>query len=114
MGAKTKMVVGATGMTGRFVVEYLLNNSHKVKAIVRSPEKLTEAIRGHPNLTLIHATLLDLSDDDMQRHLQDCDTIFSCLGHVMSLRGIFFPPRDLCAQAVRRLCNASTGDVKFI
>ena len=43
---KTILVVGATGATGRRLTEQLLLRGHHVKAIVRSPEKLPEALRG--------------------------------------------------------------------
>ena len=36
----TVLVVGATGMTGRALVEQLLSKGHTVRAIVRSPSKL--------------------------------------------------------------------------
>lgn len=35
----TILVVGASGATGRLVVEQLLNRGQKVKAMLRSPEK---------------------------------------------------------------------------
>ena len=39
----TVLVVGATGMTGRALVEQLLSKGHTVRAIVRSPSKLPTA-----------------------------------------------------------------------
>jgi uncharacterized protein YbjT (DUF2867 family) len=36
------LVVGATGATGKHLVEQLLNFEQKVKVIVRSPEKLPQ------------------------------------------------------------------------
>jgi len=39
----TILVVGASGATGRHLVEQLLIQKHKVKVIVRSPEKLPES-----------------------------------------------------------------------
>jgi len=32
--------------------------------------------------------------------------VASCLGHVMSFKGIFGEPKKLCTHATRRLCNA--------
>jgi hypothetical protein len=54
----------------------------------------------------VEADLLSLTDDDLLRYVRGCDAIISCLGHVLSLRGIFGPPRDLVMQATRRLCRA--------
>src|SRR5690349_11469394 len=65
------------------------------------------------------ADLLSLSDEDLLRIVRGCDAVVSCLGHVLSFKGIFGPPRDLVTQATRRLCRAivaahPTMPVKFI
>ncbi len=100
------LVAGATGMTGRHVVNQLLQNGHQVRAIVRTPDKLDSEILSHRNLTVIKAAILDLTDEELQAHVMDCDAIVSCLGHVLSFKGMFGAPRNLCAEATRRLCNA--------
>lgn len=51
----TTLVVGASGATGRLLVEQLLNRGHDVKVIIRSPDKLPEALRRHDHLSVIHA-----------------------------------------------------------
>ena len=62
--------------------------------------------RRDPRLTVVEADLLSLSDEDLQRHVRGCDAVISCLGHVIDLKGIFGPPRDLVTQATMRLCRA--------
>ncbi len=54
-----------------------------------------------------------------QRHLRGCDAAISCLGHVLSFKGVFGPPRDLVTRATARLCRAIAAleparPVKFI
>ena len=56
------LVVGATGMTGRRLVEQLLGKNYKVRIIVRSTHKLPADILGNPNTTTIEASVLDLTD----------------------------------------------------
>jgi len=56
------LVVGATGMTGRGLVEQLLGKNYKVRIIVRSTHKLPADILGNPNTTTIEASVLDLTD----------------------------------------------------
>jgi len=102
----TILVVGASGATGRLLVEQLLGRGCRVKAIVRSAERLPEAIRGHDRLAVICASVLDLSDAEMVRHVSGCDAVVSCLGHNLTWKGIFGPPRRLVTEAVRRLCEA--------
>ena len=102
----TILVVGATGATGRLLVEQLLHRGQHVKVIVRSPEKLPESIKNHPLLTVTSASVLELSDEEMARQVNGCDAVASCLGHNMSWKGIYGHPRRLVTEATRRLCNA--------
>ena len=102
----TTLVVGASGATGRLLVGELLNRGQRVRAVVRSPEKLPETMRHHRLLSIIHASLLDLSDDELKQYVRDCTAVAVCLGHNLSFRGIYGPPRRLVADATRRLCEA--------
>ena len=102
----TVLVVGASGATGRLLVKQLLNRGLYVKAIVRSPEKLPEAIRSHDHLSIIQAALLDLTDVEMAQHVKGCSAVASCLGHNLNLKGIYGQPRLLVTEATRRLCQA--------
>jgi len=100
------LVVGATGATGRLLVEQLLGRGQDVKVIVRSPDKLPDFPQNRDHLTVIHASVLDLSDPEMARHVSGCDAVASCLGHNITLKGIYGRPRRLVTEAARRLCNA--------
>ena len=100
----TVLLLGGTGRTGGRVLEQLLGRGVSVRAIVRSPEA-PRRLAGHPGLTVVEADLLSLSDDELRRQVAGCDAVISCLGHVISLRGIFGPPRDLVTRAVTRVCG---------
>lgn len=102
----TTLVVGANGATGRLLVEQLLHRGQNVRVIVRSTAGLPEHILDHDNLSVIQASVLDLSDHEMARHVEGCDAVASCLGHNMSFRGLFGHPRLLVTGATRRLCDA--------
>jgi uncharacterized protein YbjT (DUF2867 family) len=69
------VVLGATGGTGRLVVEQALAAGHTVTALVRSPEKLT--IR-NPNLHVIAGQATDPSA--VSRALDGADALISTLG----------------------------------
>ena len=100
------LVVGGTGNVGRLVVKQLLERSVKVKAIVRSPDKLPESTRSNSNLSLVHRTLLDMSEEELAREVEGCDGVVCCLGHVLSLRGVYGPPYRLVTEATKRLIQA--------
>jgi len=106
----TTLVVGATGATGKLLVEHLLDRGEAVKVIVRSPDRLPETIRNHDLLTVIQASVLELSDAEMARHVRGCDAVASCLGHNMTLKGLWGSPRRLVTDATRRLCAAAKAN----
>ena len=111
----TTLVVGANGATGRLLVEQLLNRGEVVRIIVRTESNLPAVLDTHENLTIIRASVLDLSDAEMAEHVDGCRAVASCLGH----SAIFGPPRRLVADATRRLCQAieshqPEAPVKFV
>ena len=115
----TILVVGATGATGRLLVEQLLRRGHHVRVIVRSPDKLPEVLTNHDTLSVISASVLDLTDAEMARHVRGCRAVASCLGHTLSLKGLYGHPRRLVTDATRRLCHAIKANkpeepVKFV
>lgn len=119
MSQQTTLVVGASGATGRLLVEQLLNMGEQVKVIVRSPGKLPEAWKTDERISIIQASVLDLSEDKLAGHLRDCRAVTSCLGHNLSFKGIYGQPRKLVTDAVRLLCRAieNTSDnapVRFV
>jgi hypothetical protein len=87
--------------------------------IVRSPEKLPESWKNNDQLSVIQASVLDISVDEMAEHLLDCNAVASCLGHNMSFKGIYGAPQKLVTDTVNLLCNAikknaSDTPVKFV
>ena len=109
------LIVGASGATGRLLAEQLLNRGHSVNVIVRSPDRLPAAIRNNENLSVIQASVLDLSDEEMAQHVKGCHAVASCLGH----NTIYGQPRRLVTDATRRLCDAvkvnkPEGSTKFL
>ena len=100
------LVVGATGATGSILVEELLSRGHVVKAIVRSKESISKSLRKHDNLQLITVSILNISLDDMVKIIKDCDAVASCLGHNLTLKGIWGNPRLLVTDAARLICNS--------
>ena len=100
------LVVGASGATGRLLVEQLLNQGQNVRMIVRELISLPENIRNHDNVTVIQASILDLGDAEMAGYVKGCDAVASCLGHNMTFKGLYGHPRRLVTEATRRLCHA--------
>lgn len=102
----TTLIVGASGATGRLLVEQLLERGQDVRIIVRSPDKLSESLKNHGNLSVIQASLLELSDAELTQHVNGCRAVASCLGHNLNFKGMYGHPRRLVTEATRRLCQA--------
>ena len=115
----TTLVVGASGATGRHLVNHLLNLGQKVKVIVRSPGKLPETWKNNEQVSIIEASVLDISEGKMADYIKDCQSVVSCLGHNLTWKGIYGQPRKLVRDTVDLLCraikkNAPTEPVKFV
>ena len=100
------LLLGATGRAGSRVLMQLLERGVPVRAIVRSAARLPAGVAIHPLLTVVEDELTSMSAEDLREHVAGHPTVISCLGHNVSLRGLFGPPRDLVAGTVKRLRDA--------
>ena len=67
------LVTGATGFTGSYVVEELLNAGHGVTAFVRTPEKAATLTQQYPGLTVRHGCFEDSAS--IGAAMDGCDTL---------------------------------------
>jgi len=102
----TTLVVGASGKTGRLLVEQLLEQGEKVKIIVRSIDSLSASLKENDRLTITEASLLDMTDAQLLEHVEGCRAVASCLGHNLTFNGMFAHPRRLVKDGIQRLCQA--------
>ena len=112
-------LAGSTGATGKKLASELLERGHRVVTVVRSKNSLSEELREHPNMAVTEASLLALSDVELQKLVKGCDAIVSTLGHNVTFKGMYGHPRRLVADAARRLCEAAKANqpekpVKFV
>lgn len=96
------LVVGASGATGRLVVDRLLSQDVEVSAIVRR----LDALPDNANLNKIQASVHNLSITDMATHLEGCSAVVSCLGHNLTFKGMFGKPRLLVTDTLQCICRA--------
>ena len=115
----TVLVVGASGATGRLVVEQLLRRGKSLRIVVRTNSNLGRELFIHPQLTIIQGSLLEFSEAELAALVEGCTAVVSCLGHNLSVKGIFGAPRALVTEATAKLCKAIISHqrptaVKFI
>lgn len=113
------LIVGASGATGRQLVNRLLIQGNEVKVIVRSTQNLPELWKNIDKVQIITASILELSEEEMAEHVSDCSAVASCLGHNLNWKGIYGKPRKLVTNATKRLCSAiktssSNHPVKYV
>ncbi|NOH98114.1 NAD(P)-binding oxidoreductase [Vibrio sp. 99-70-13A1] len=102
----TTLILGATGATGRLVVDQLIQRGEKTKLIVRSSDRLPPHLKVHDLVTITTANVLDLSNEQLMEHVKDCDAVISCLGHNLTLQGMFGHPRRLVTETTEKICFA--------
>lgn len=68
---------GATGQTGMEFLKVALDKGYAVKALVRTPSKLTLS---HPNLEVVPGDVLN--GQDVLRTVKGCSMVVSLFGHV--------------------------------
>lgn len=115
----TTLVVGASGATGKQLVEQLLSMEQKVKLIVRPTGKIADSWMNNDKISIIKANISEISVDEMMNHVTDCHSVASCLGHNITLKGIYGKPRKLVSDAVKLICTAIQNNspekpIKFV
>ena len=106
MKKQITLVVGASGATGKQLVEHLLKLNQTVRIIIRASAKIPDSWQKHEQLTIITGNITEMGLGEMESHIQDCHAVASCLGHNLSLKGIYGKPRRLVTDSVRMLCDA--------
>jgi hypothetical protein len=115
----TTLVLGASGATGKQLVEQLLNMGQEVKVIIRPTGKITDNWKNNEKISIIKANISEISVNEMVSYLTDCQSVASCLGHNITLKGIFGKPRRLVTHAVQLVCkaiqkNSHEKPIKFV
>ena len=113
------LVLGASGATGKLVVDQLARENIATTAIVRNANSVAELWKQHSNLKIIEDSILNISNERLKTIVLNCDAVVSCLGHNLSFKGIYGQPRLLVTHAVQNICsaikeNASATKTKFI
>jgi len=90
------LVVGATGGTGRQLVQQALDQGHQVTAFVRDPPKLQIE---HANLRTVKGNVLDYAS--VEAAMRGQNAVLSALGHKR-----FFYPNKIQSSGMRNILRA--------
>jgi nucleoside-diphosphate-sugar epimerase len=100
------LVVGASGATGKLVVMQLLERKIAVRIVVREASTLPPQLFDNPMVEIVKGSIDSFSQQQVQLLLQDCEAAVCCLGHTMSVKGIFGKPYKLVLHAVQKVTTA--------
>ena len=110
---KTIALFGLTGKTGTVLVKKLLAKNYLVKALVRSPTKVTIS---SPNLTILKGDVLNKSF--VNETMKDTDAVINVIGHVkgcspdLQTVATGYILKAMNELHVRRLINLTGGGVR--
>ena len=99
------LLLGASGATGKLVLNELINQNYNISIIVRNKEKIDTNILNNKSVEIIEANILDISKDKLKDLMKTSDVCISCLGHNISFKGIFGEPKKLVTNSVKRICE---------
>ncbi len=113
------LVIGASGATGKHLVNQLLEMGREVKIIIRESSQIPSKWNSDANLEIIRTELSNIKIEEMSSIVSDCDSVASCLGHNVSRKGMWGKPRRLVKDAVSLVyesikANKPEKPVKFV
>lgn len=97
--------MGASGSTGKLLVEQLLSAGQSVRIIIRLTSTIPSEWNRNDKVTVIRiGAIEDICTSEMAKQLKDCQAVVSCLGHNPSIKGIYGKPRQLVSDTVQLIC----------
>lgn len=103
------LLLGATGRVGREILRRALRDGHQVTALVRTPDKLSEAQNG---LTVLQGDVC--RQEDVERAMRGADAVISALGTDGGTTLTVSTPVILAAMqkaGIRRLITIGTAGI---
>ncbi|KAJ3365111.1 hypothetical protein GGF32_000291 [Allomyces javanicus] len=99
------LLLGGTGRVGKPTLHALLARGHAVRAIVRSTP--ADFPTSNANLTVIQASITDLTAPQLAEHLRGCDTVVVTLGHPRTAAAARATPAQLVTSTVQKIFAAA-------
>lgn len=100
------LILGASGNTGKLVVQQLVKRDIQVRLVVRASATIPENFTNEKRIEITRGNVNDFDIAKITELVKDCDSVICCLGHNISLKGILGPPHKLVYNTVRKLIEA--------
>ncbi|HCM28479.1 MAG TPA: NAD(P)-dependent oxidoreductase [Treponema sp.] len=99
------LILGASGTTGKLVARQLLERKINVRLVVREGAILPVEILADPLVEIVKGNVSEFDDSRLTAILEGCGAVVSCLGHTVSLKGMFGKPRNLVSGTIKNICG---------
>jgi len=100
------LVLGASGATGKLVVQQLVKRNIQVRVVARESANIPSQISDDKSIEIIKGNINGFEIAKIKDLVKDCDSVICCLGHNISFKGIFGPPRKLVSNTVAKIIEA--------
>ncbi|MBK7631740.1 MAG: SDR family oxidoreductase [Ignavibacteriales bacterium] len=100
------LVLGASGATGKLVVQQLVKKNIQVRIVVRESAIIPDQISDDKSIEIIKGNINDFDISKIKDLIRDCDSVICCLGHNISFKGILGPPHKLVYNTVVKIIEA--------
>jgi len=100
------LVLGASGATGKLVVQQLVKKNIQVRVVVRESAIIPGQISDDKSIEIIKGNINDFKIAKIKELVKDCDAVICCLGHNISFKGMFGPPRKFVSNTVAKIIEA--------
>lgn len=100
------LILGGSGKTGKLVVQKLVKRDIQVRIVVRASAAIPENFTNDKRIEITKGNVNDFDIAKITELVKDCDSVICCLGHNISLKGIFGPPYKLVSNTVRKIIEA--------
>lgn len=101
------LVLGASGATGKLVVMQLIKCHFNIRIVVRESATLSAEVLKSQLVEIKRGNIAGFNGSDMDSLLEGSDAIVSCLGHNISIGGMFGNPRNLVSDTIRNVCETA-------
>ncbi len=87
----------------------LIQKKIAVKIVIREQSKIPVAFVDNKDIEILRGEIDKFDSQQVRGLIADCDAVVSCLGHNLSLKGMFGPPHRLVSHFVERVTEAANS-----
>lgn len=99
------LILGASGATGKQVMMQLIEREIHTRIVIRNGANIPGEIRTSNFVEIINGNISEFNEQENRDIIDGCNKVVCCLGHNISLKGIFGKPHLLVYRSLRNICD---------